>query len=331
MSEVGSEVPVPGIKELERKELPNDPEKMTFRGRYEHVDRKILDLIGIQDLNKGETIRVLDFAGGVLNFGSPTAHDLSDKITEAGLKAEIDVVDKFLPPDLKPSYFSVGYHDNLDSAQGTYDIIRSLRVLEWIDYEEYEKIRVHLLDHLKEGGIFVTNQYVKKIKTYSDFTTSSSAGTPMVIKIMQKREGSLVPIALLPDAIVPQPPGTSGTSKEYMQKYNEMREKAKKGEIDLAGRLDEEGFQETVEYLKQFKMPTLDSDQLGVYKFMSSPWEAQAEKGDNSNLMETLDDNSKETALYFRKEKSSVDTKIVSKNRSNNQTGRSFIQKILRR
>jgi len=82
---------------------------MTFRGRYNHVDEATLVLIGLKEMPSGGKIRVLDFAGGVLPFGAPTAHELYDQIAAAGQVPEILVIDKTLPEDLRPSYPDVKY------------------------------------------------------------------------------------------------------------------------------------------------------------------------------------------------------------------------------
>jgi hypothetical protein len=184
----------------ERSELPEHPSRMTFRGRYKHVDSALVKLLGTDTLKKFGKVNFLDYAGGVLHFGSPTVHDLIDLLKGIEVKVNATVVDKFIPDNLVPNYSEVKYLLPQERPlTEKYDLVRLLRLIEHISKDEYNEIRESLIPQIREGGIFITSQILYYFK---DFGEREMRQSP-IIKIMQKQDGVLVPISILPDTVVP--------------------------------------------------------------------------------------------------------------------------------
>jgi hypothetical protein len=296
----------------EYREISDQPENMTFRGRYAHLDKRLFDLIGNSE-DESKDLRMLDFGGGVLSFGSPTAHDFIDEAKRRGFFASVDVIDKNIPQDFSPKYPQVNYSEGMVSAKGTYDVIRALRVLEWIPPEEYEKYREELIAHLKEGGLFIANQRRRNVKStpggdeYERFHSGE-----MLIKIMQKREGKLVPIDLLPEVKVPQPDTVSMTPEDYMQNYSRLREDIRSGKINLVEETARESYETVLGMLRQLEIEALDTDVTKVSYNRQIGFMASSKFADNSNLLEILAENASEVGKWFTKTKSSAKERVYT-------------------
>jgi len=240
---------------------------MTFRGRYNHVDEATLVLIGLKEMPSGGKIRVLDFAGGVLPFGAPTAHELYDQIAAAGQVPEILVIDKTLPEDLRPSYPDVKYSSSLNGVRGEAQIVRAIHVVEHMEKDEYRKVRKELLDKLANGGLFISLQqpcYIGGQGADIDLKP-----LPQVIKIMQKRDRLMVPVALLPDTQVPfvQSPlmpidgsGRKSVIEEHLSGYAQFREGVKMGTEQINRSLDQSGYELTIKHVNRLPHQMLNGE-----------------------------------------------------------------------
>ena len=306
--------------------LPDDPDRMTFRGRYDHVDRAVLDLIHAKDLPQDTQLRVLDFAGGILSFGSPTAHDLEDRIKENGVEAEIDVVDKYIPPDLNPHRPEINYYQSLDSAEGTYDIVRALRLTQFIKIDEYEAIRKNLVAHLKEGGIFISNQGIefRKYDFDGNYHVPMFAGYNRPIKIMQKRNGVLVPLALLPDTKSPHPPTETDSrapSRDYLVNYQKWRNDIQSGKAEIVRELHQEGF--------DLVISELDKDVI-VTSRGNGPWDYK-KAPEGAKLDQILAENALGTENWFKKAESSATAQVNLPQEKAAMEKRSLFSRLFRR
>lgn len=171
----------------EWRELPADPDNITFRGRHEHVDRFTMNLIDAKTLPKGSPIRVLDFAASVLPFGAPTSHDLHDRISEAGLKPEITAVDINIPDNLNPSYPDINYARSLTGAEGNFQIARMLNLIQWVSEEDYAEIREQVTSRLEEGGLFITTEETSFCYRASMEYGETWTSPVQMVKVMQKK------------------------------------------------------------------------------------------------------------------------------------------------
>jgi len=238
------------VRQQEARELPEDPSKMTFRGRYDALDRKTFELAGLDRAPKDRPVRILDFAGGVMAFGSPTAHDLVDKVEASDHKAEVDVVDTSIPDELKPNYPEVQYHPSMDDVDGEFDIVRMLHLVEHVRKEEYDRIREQLVNRVREGGLFIATQYFDK--KFSRDPERSSGPLPATHKIMQKREGKLVPIELFPDS---PPPGPDHQHENFLEAYKQFREDVRVGKATVTTELATDGLQRVEDWINADNRP----------------------------------------------------------------------------
>lgn len=276
--------------EEEAKELPEDPQKMTYRGRYEHLDKKMTDLICLKELPKNKTVRFLDFAGGVLSFGSPTAHDIVDEFKESGHQADVSVVDTNIPEEFNPNHSEAHYLKSLEESEGEFDVVRVLHLLEHVEEDEYKEIRKKLIKKLKVGGLFISTQGLSRYHQSSDDIYKLDP----VIKIMQKRktkfgQSVLVPIALLPDSIVPW---NEGDLSEYIK----LREEVRKGEKTIPKALDEEGFKKVLRHLNHDIPRSLEQLQDETFGVLG-----ERDTQNSGNIMEVMEENAKNTNEWFAK------------------------------
>src|SRR5260221_8945235 len=95
-------------REFEARLLPEDPSRLTFRGRYDHLDAYVAASI-LDKIPKGARIRILEFGGGVLPSGSPTTHDLYETILHSEHIPVATVVDNYIPSNLSPIYPDIDY------------------------------------------------------------------------------------------------------------------------------------------------------------------------------------------------------------------------------
>lgn len=259
------------LREQEARELPEDPSKMTYRGRYENLDIETLQLIGLEEMPKDKELRFLDFAGGVLPFGSPTAHDLIDRIESAGHKVDITVVDKFIPEDFHPDYKEVRYSQSLGETKKRFDVVRVLNLVEHLSKMKYEEIRKQLVKRLRVGGLFISTQGLQYYYQGNDDIFL----LPPIIKIMQKRTDKLgrsvmVPIGLLPEPVVAWTASSAWGRKghdEILLEYSKFRNDVKEGREKIPKELDEDGFKTALRFMN-CDIPTtlrvLQSETFGV-------------------------------------------------------------------
>jgi hypothetical protein len=268
-------------KEWESRHLPEHPFNQTFRGRYEYLDTQMLDLIGVEKLPSGTEINVLDFAGGVLPFGSPTAHDLFDAIQGIGLKPKITVVDKNIPANLEPNYPEIKYKNSIDDVKGDLDIVRILHLAEYIgetiSQEEYDEIHRKLSSQLREGGLMITSQ---RLFWINERTDGNQRPFPPVIKIMQKRNGILMPIALIPDSLVVYNYKSLGANYDPknpdldMTLYLDFRESVLNGTAEIKRGVDSTGFETTVSALNENinnALTALNKDNYYLHTYPPNP------------------------------------------------------------
>lgn len=229
--------------EYEAKQLPVEPWNMTFRGRYSQQDQEIAQRLAV---TPGTEVTMLDFAGGVMPFGSPTAHDFIDTYASLGGNATVTVVDSTIPDDLTPSYPDVNYFDQLDKVEShTFDVVRALHVIEHMKPEDYKETRQQLVDRTRDGGILVVTQ---RIWTWSMKRQERIFRSPM-IKVMQKRGDALMPVMLLPDTYVPWNGSPNAhTYEEHLEDYHKFREKVTSGKVSIKPGLDSYSFDQLLTY-----------------------------------------------------------------------------------
>lgn len=299
--------------------LPERPEALTYRGRYDVLDKKIIDLIGLNNFHSEKPIRVLDFGAGVLSFGSPTAHDLIDKIEATNNQAQIEVVDTNIPNDLNPSYSEVKYHHNINKAQGQFDIVKALRVFEHLPKDEINEVSQNLMDKVREGGIYVSTPIMTR---YKEVGSGVEHPLPTFIKILQKREGHMIPIAVLPATnVYPKPSGLGGfiTEEEssYRQKYETYRKAVMEGKESTDQGFDQEGLTETLTLIGKYgDIRILETD------FVSIPTDGYVKNEFHDpakTVLDQLEQNATKTAENF------------SDNLKNKSSSISFIRRVFNR
>lgn len=278
--------------------LPEDPRNLTFRGRYEQLDRFLLhNLLHLDKIKGSREIRVLDFAGGVLEFGSPTAHDLYDAIQSSGHNPEITVVDKNIPQDLTPSYPTIKYSEELPSGRGKFNIVRMLRFEEHVDYASYEDARKGVIELLREGGIFITTQPVGYWKRDS-YDEVLITGSP-VIKIMQKRKGELVPLRIFPDTLVPNyyNPFMHDNRNE---EYEKFKQKVKTGEEEIKAELDMRGYKTAAGLIKRSRPEIVSHEQRNfISRYYPLRW--MPIEGPGLSIFQDMGKNLKDARKLFVK------------------------------
>ncbi len=178
----------------EKRQLPDIPQWMTFRGRYVHTDKKLIEYIKLED-HHGSVIRVLDVGCGVLPFGSPTLHDLWDVLSIHGVKPVMVGVDANLPCNIEPTYLDITYAAELNQVSGKFDVVRMLHLVEHLKGKDYNTLRNAALSKLRQGGIFVATQ---KLESYNPRKEYWSL-LPPSIKIAQKVADGIRAITLLPE------------------------------------------------------------------------------------------------------------------------------------
>lgn len=243
-------------REWEFRQLPECPSGLTFRGRYSHVDKRLIELCGINQLQKGSIVRVLDVGCGILNFGSPTMHDLWDALIEAGIHPEMVGVDQTIPKDLVPTYSKITYQPHLPVC-GEFDVVRMLRVWEHMSQNAYDELRTKALGLLRDGGCFIATQAIGRWKLDSAGYDLRRVGP--AVKIAQKREGKLVAVDLLPDTILPWNSCFMG-DKRVLADYALYRKRVSKGEEDIAIIYDERNLESVISYLNCYSPEVLEED-----------------------------------------------------------------------
>jgi hypothetical protein len=185
-------------------DLPEEAAFLTFRGRYSHIDRYVMKLAGVARLPRGSELAVLDIAGGVRPYGSPTAHDLHQAIFGLGMTPRITVADRHIPADLRPSRPDIVYTGTLPPAGARFDIVRMLNLVSYLTPGDYAELRRQAVSRLRPGGLFVTTQRHVFKPGWPDEALPTT-----LTKVMQLREvageRALVTVALLPDVAHPCP------------------------------------------------------------------------------------------------------------------------------
>lgn len=212
------------------KDLPEDPKKMTFPGRYSHADRVISEMVG----TTGNKVRVLDYGSGLLNHGSPTAVDLAKSLKAHGNQVEMVAYDIHQPENFSPADQDIEYKTRLERSDTQFDIVRMFHVAEHVrDEMKLREIREDITKRLREGGFFLTTQYFYE-EVGRDAHGSRVKPAGQAIKIMQKVNGELKAIALLPDANLGWNPGQQDMwGGKSLDDYHQFRQQVLAGQASL--------------------------------------------------------------------------------------------------
>lgn len=286
--------------------LPEESRRMTFHGRYDLQDRYLLKMLDVDSYPKDRDISVLDFAGGILSSGSPTAEDLYSKIRSSDHNAVIHVVDSYFPKRLKPDIKEVKYLKSLEAdPQKEFDIVRVLRLVEHISGKEYEQIREKLIERIREGGIFIATQKLGYLRRDSYGGLDKRKLKSPVIKIMQKRNGIMIPIALLPDSQVPVVPNGSffGIYEDnYDELYKQWKKDIEKRKSELPRKIADDGYSLFMDWLFTMNPKVLEHEsfEMQLTKGLVRIYRVDPINPEGANILNMLRDNAKDTAGYFQ-------------------------------
>lgn len=246
----------------EWRSLPKEQWMMTFRGRYAHVDAVMVELLGCKE-EKLADFSMLDVAGGVMSFGSPTAHDTFQKMKQYAQKVDITVVDVNIPGSLKDDNPHIRYERNLKYINEEFDCVRLMRLIEHTNEKEYARIKRISVSRLREGGLFISTQRV--VQEYLNSRGQSEViHRGNLIKIAQKREGAMVPLILLPDLPVPSPEVDLELTYDLFTKlgeYRRYRELVRDGTIKIDRKLRWDSYFNTLRVLGESDISILNSDE----------------------------------------------------------------------
>ncbi|MDP3794593.1 MAG: methyltransferase domain-containing protein [bacterium] len=251
------------LGECERRELPEDIRSFTFRGRYDHVNQRLIELAQLAALPPKTKIRVLDVGCGVLHFGSPTLHDLWDALAAHRIEPVIVGVDPNIPPALKPSYRKIRYRSTMGKTRGTFDIVRMLHVIEHVAPHEYEELRNEALRRLRDGGLFIVSQQIARWKR--DSRGEYPRLMDPVTKIAQRRGWGMEPVDLLPDVRLPAQCGFGFLldPEQHALQYQEFRERLRNGLETMPITINERGFAAALRVLEDASWKALDHELFG--------------------------------------------------------------------
>ena len=249
-------------------DMPDDPRLLTYRGRYVHLDEELSKLAGFNSLPAGTEVSVLDYAGGVREYGSPTAHDLHERITADGLIPEITVFDTYIPDGLNPAKPDIAYTNKLESvARKEFDIVRMMWLVGHLRGDEYNRARYQAVSRVRDGGFFVCVQLLVRPGEHPADRTQW-ASLPAVIKIMQRQGSSLVPVALLPAPLHPWPgwkPRVDELVGYHWQRliplYRAWLADVRAGKTPIRREVGSRNFQITLAELSRYSARALDSEQ----------------------------------------------------------------------
>jgi hypothetical protein len=283
------------IKEEEQKVLPEDPEKLTYRGRYDELDKNTLKLIQIETLPKNTPLDILDIGSGVLEFGAPTLHDLDDRIKKTGHKANITGIDPQMPESINPSHPDIKYYKSTSEVTGSFDIVRILRVAEHIETSAYEELKKYATDSLRDGGLLILTQYLGYMhfdKYYGDYSVKK---LPPLTKIVQKRGNKLVTISLEAD------PKTPFNFNDFsnLDNYKNFRNKVASGQEKIIPELDVKGYNMSVGVLQKYPAECLDFEKVEQLK--KADLLRTIKENEVSTNLNTISANAKDTSYYFSK------------------------------
>lgn len=262
-------------------ELPENPEQVFFHGQYHDLDNYVCEkILKLGEFSLvGRNVKVLDLDPGVNNTGSPVSQDFSSRLTETGAEPEITVAGKGYK-DVARSDNEFKYSNGVEElGDQKFDILRMFYFGEELVPQKFEEIqssrakfdekRGRAISHLKEGGILIALQELKADSTSRDsFGDRREINYTPFIKIMQKRNGDLVPVGLFPSSflpIVPKEPDSFFSSimgwQRYKEAYAQFREEVhlRKQRVP-AGVIDRENYAEAVKALHHAKPQVFDSE-----------------------------------------------------------------------
>ena len=245
--------------------LPEEPGRMTYRRRYEHIDNHLCAyLIDFRSVSRDKKMRVLDIGCGVSKFGSPTLHDLWDAMRDKHYmptQLRFVGVDVCAAEVVTPTYPIQYITDLRDlSAREQFDIIRMLRIVEHVTSEEYERLRREGLSRVRDGGFFICTQQLGRWKL--DSCGYDLRKLSPIIKIMQRRRRTFVTVALLPDALLPPACAPFFGDDAERREYVEYRRAVMAGEKSLERALDYHGFGVGLSYLRGYSTGVLSQQSL---------------------------------------------------------------------
>lgn len=281
-------------------ELPDNPSRITFPGRYMHVDKVLSELIA-EKLSRGEQLKVLDFASGFLVHGSPIATDLADEIQNNGGKPLIMAVDNYLPEGFSPNDPRIKYSKEITQKEDNLDVVRLFHLKEHIAWEEYQNIKKLVIENLREGGFFITTQYFEEIYGLRDtYGGDKTREFGTMIKIMQKREGRLFLVELVPDAGT----GYNFNSLEASdpKNYLEFRKKVASGMTQLDGGTKIELFNMLISRLVNgANVNKIDSwlSDVESLTFVRDNYNTKTLSDDGVKYLEVLEQRKAEAKSYF--------------------------------
>ncbi len=286
----------------EWKSLPQEQWMMTFRGRYAHVDAVMVELLGYKE-EKLADFSMLDVAGGVMSFGSPTAHDTFQKMKQYARNVDITVVDVNIPSSLKDANPHIRYERNLKYINEEFDCVRLMRLIEHTNEKEYARIKRISINRLSEGGLFISTQRV--MQEYMNSRGQSDViHRGNLIKIAQKRDKEMVPIMLLPDLPVPSPEVDLELTKDLFTKmgeYKNYRELVKNGSIKIDRKLRWDSYFNTLRVLGDSDISILNSEESLLKAANHSDDDDSYTANFEPYILKQLQENEIDAPFYFRK------------------------------
>ncbi|NYZ75389.1 hypothetical protein H0O03_03985 [Candidatus Micrarchaeota archaeon] len=181
---------------LAREDSRNETKlRYTFPGRHAHVD-SFLAKEFVRHLPKGSTLRFLDMGVAPGQKGAVTTLEAVKKFRLVGASVEAHAVDKDVPDSIAGSKsLGVHYHRlNVEEQAlpvNNADIIRASNLLKYVS--DKKAVREKIVAALREGGLYVETSYPQNFGL-------DVHGHWAITMVLQKREGRLVPIQLLPSA-----------------------------------------------------------------------------------------------------------------------------------
>lgn len=263
-------------------ELPENPEETFYHGQYQKLDDYVcIKILKLDEFSLiGKRVKLLDVDSGVNSNGSPVSQDFCERLKETGAEPEVTALGKDYQE--RVAYDSeCKYVDDLKSLDQNahFDIIRLFyfgKDLEPSRYdeimsnrEELDKRREQIVNRLKEGGLLIALQDMKGLGTSRDsFGDRREIEYQPFIKIMQKREGMLVPIGLFPSSYLPLKHESGDLIRDdffaweqYEEAYLKFREKVNNRQERIpAGSLDREGYKDTVKDLRHAEPKIFDAE-----------------------------------------------------------------------
>jgi hypothetical protein len=292
--------------------LPEHYRNMTFPGRYNAQMAEIFSMIHLESLPDRAEVNFLDMAGGMLPTGSPTAHDALDGMSDLGAHAHITVVDRqYDPQSVAPLYPEIDYLTELDNlpSERKFHIIRMMHLVEHVSLDEYTKIRQDLVSRLEEGGLFIVTQNIG-YEIPSGRQDTLVRTFRQVVKVMQKRGEDLIPIALMPDTLMPLHDELREMSNQQREVvYEKYRLSVMQGMTEYPKpELDQKNMEYVRNYLRSVDPRILQSELLSQTKrfflmasnektpFLLEPWQKE-----ETETLQNLEQAAHTAADWFKK------------------------------